>query len=75
MIVLIHFPGSIFSLKMKFFMQLLTDDKSGGASLCFARRFTNVSAERYKHLQSATAILILRSIGRFLQVRMKCKMK
>lgn len=39
-------------------MQLLTDDKSG-ASLCFARRFTNVSAERYKHLQSATAILIL----------------
>lgn len=30
-------------------MQLLTDDKSG-ASLCFARRFTNVSAERYKHL-------------------------
>lgn len=74
MIVLIHFPGKIFSLKMKFFMQLLTDDKSG-ASLCFARRFTNVSAERYKHLQSATAILILRSIGRFLQVRMKCKMK
>lgn len=55
-------------------MQLLTDDKSG-ASLCFAGRFTNVSAERYKHLQSATAILILRSIGRFLQVRMKCKMK
>lgn len=26
-------------------MQLLTDDKSG-ASLCFARRFTNVSAEK-----------------------------